>query len=295
MSFCAQFGVSNPFPVSQPLLCYFVVHLANSGLAYQTIKTYLAAIRHEQIAKGLPEPKQLSSMPKLKVVENGVHKKRAVDKPSHPRLPITPAILRQIRALWAPKSQDFNYIMLWAVACTCFFGFFRLGELLVPTGQRFDSQQHLSILDLAVDNPVNPTVLQLYLKRSKTDQFHKGTNVYIGRTGDDLCPVAALMAYLAVRGMKQGPLFQTKDGQPVSREFVVDNVRQALQALGLESTHYAGHSFRIGAATTAAERGIPDSTIKVLGRWKSEAFQTYIRLPQQWLASISQQLSTVTC
>ena len=165
----------------------------------------------------------------------------------------------------------------------------------MPTGERFDSQQHLSILDLAVDNPVNPTVLQLYLKRSKTDQFHKGTNVYIGRTGDDLCPVAALMAYLAVRGMKQGPLFQTKDGQPVSREFVVDNVRQALRALGLESTHYAGHSFRIGAATTAAERGIPDSTIKVLGRWKSEAFQTYIRLPQQWLASISQQLSTVTC
>ena len=105
----------------------------------------------------------------------------------------------------------------------------------MPTGQRFDAQQHLSIFDLAVDNPVNPTVLQLYLKRSKMDQFHKGTSVCIGR----LCPVAALME---VRGMKQGQLFQTKDGLPVSREFVVNNVHKALQALGLESSHYAGHS-----------------------------------------------------
>ena len=132
-------------------------------------------------------------------------------------------------------------------------------EFFLSTGQRFYAQQHLSILDLAVDNPVNP------VKCSKTDQFHKGTCVCIGCTGDDLCPVAAFMAYLAVRGMKQGPLFQTKDGLPVSREFVVNNVRQVLQALGLESSHYAGHNFRIiGAATTAAYWDIPYSTVKVL-------------------------------
>ena len=75
---------------------------------------------------------------------------------------------------------------------------------------------------------------------------------------------------------------------------MVHNIHQALQTLGLESSHYAGHSFRIGAGTTAAERGIPDSTIKVLGRWKSEAFQSYIRLPSQWLASVSQHLSAAT-
>ena len=72
LSFCAQFGVSNPFPVPQALMCYYVAYLANSGLAYQTIKTYLAAVRHAQIAKGLPEPKEVASMPKLKVVENRV-------------------------------------------------------------------------------------------------------------------------------------------------------------------------------------------------------------------------------
>ena len=31
--------------------------------------------------------------------------------------------------------------------------------------------------------------------------------------------------------------------------------------------------------------GIPDSTVKVLGRWKSEVLQAYIHLPQLWFAS----------
>ena len=33
-------------------------------------------------------------------------------------------------------------------------------------------------------------------------------------------------------------------------------------------THLPGYSFRIGAASTAAPRGLEDSTIQTLGRWK---------------------------
>ena len=42
-------------------------------------------------------------------------------------------------------------------------------------------------------------------------------------------------------------------------------MRSALSVLGYDYTTYAGHSFRIGAATTAAERGIEESLIKILG------------------------------
>ena len=41
---------------------------------------------------------------------------------------------------------------------------------------------------------------------------------------------------------------------------------------------YTGHSFRIGAATSAAARGVPLAVIQHMGRWKPNAFQHYIRL-----------------
>ena len=48
-------------------------------------------------------------------------------------------------------------------------------------------------------------------------------------------------------------------------------VWQALTKGRIDSTRYSGHSFHSGAATTAAWMGIEDSTIKMLGRWKSSA------------------------
>ena len=40
----------------------------------------------------------------------------------------------------------------------------------------------------------------------------------------------------------------------------------------LEASEFAGHRFRIGAATTAAARGVEDSLIKTLGHWESSAY-----------------------
>ena len=48
---------------------------------------------------------------------------------------------------------------------------------------------------------------------------------------------------------------------------------------GLNPTQYKGHSFRIGAATLAAESGLSDAQIRLLGRWKSDSFRKYIRSP----------------
>ena len=46
----------------------------------------------------------------------------------------------------------------------------------------------------------------------------------------------------------------------------------------LNPSVYKGHSFRIGAASHAAERGMSDAQIRILGRWKSNAFLKYIRV-----------------
>ena len=53
-------------------------------------------------------------------------------------------------------------------------------------------------------------------------------------------------------------------GRNLTRPALVREVRAALQAAGLNQANYAGHSFRIGAVTTAAADGINDGLIKTL-------------------------------
>ena len=51
-----------------------------------------------------------------------------------------------------------------------------------------------------------------------------------------------------------------------------------LTKVGLKAELYAGHSFRIGAATTAAVAGLPDWLIQAMGHWSSDCYKQYIRI-----------------
>ena len=172
------------------------------------------------------------------------------------------------------------------------FGFMRAGEFSVTHVSEFDPASSLCLGDIAVDHHQDPSVVQVRLKQSKTDPFRRGVSIYLGRTQTDLCPVVAILAYIAVRPAVNGPLFVFKDGSFLTRDRLVSAIRRALSAAGINTTGFSGHSFRIGAATTAAVVGVEDSTIKMLGRWESSAYQRYLRTPRETLAAISARLVT---
>ena len=75
-----------------------------------------------------------------------------------------------------------------------FFGFLRAGETVAPE-TKFDASQHVTYADIAVDDLADSKQLQVNIKQSKTDPFRLGVKIWIGRTGDDLCPVAAILSY----------------------------------------------------------------------------------------------------
>jgi hypothetical protein len=181
--------------------------------------------------------------------------------------------------------------MLWAAAVLCFFGFFRAGELAIPSQKAYDQAKHLSWGDVAVDSTAAPKVLKVKLKQSKTDQLRRGVEVFMGKTGCSLCPVAAGLAYMARRGTQLGPFFKFQDNKPLTKDKFTQRIREALQAVGLPYQDFAGHSFRIGAATAAARAGIEDSTIQMMGRWSSSAFLMYIRTPRDQLADFSRNIA----
>lgn len=251
------------------------------------MKSYLAAVRFEQISHGMGNP-DMASMPKLEYVLRGAKKK--IPASTRQRLPITPHILLQLKQVWKRDQAKRDAQMLWAAACLCFFGFLRSGEVVTPSETTYDSQTHLCFSDVKVDSRVSPSFLQVVIKASKTDPFRRGVSLYIGATDGPLCPVAAVLSYMVVRGDARGPLFTWANGRYLTREKFVAGVRRALELAGLDSRSYAGHSFRIGAATTAARCGIQDALIKTLGRWESSAYTRYIRTAPDVLCGVSRKL-----
>ena len=222
-----MFSISDPLPVSQSVLCQFISYLAVSGLAYGTIKTYLAAVRHLQISMDLPEP-QAVPMPKLALVERGIRRVKARESTPRARLPITPVILSQLKALWSSNAREFDTIMLWVACCTAFFGFFRMGEITSLTVDGRTPGHCVMVEDVTVDSVHNPSVIKIHLRSSKTDQYSRGVYVYLGRTGSELCPVSALLAYLA---MRPGPLegWTVPDEGPIHNESEAGIVSTGLQ------------------------------------------------------------------
>ena len=286
--FCTQFGVT-PLPLTEEALAVFAAHLSQS-VSVRTVRSYLSAVRFYHVRAGLPEP-ALSASPKLSYVLKGIQR-NSPDRLRAQRLPITPSILARIHTLWSTEPLTFDRSMLWAAFCLGFFGFMRSGEFTTSPSHRLD-ECTLSVTDVSVDSRQNPQVLTVLLRRSKTDQHGNGTHLHLGRTGTSLCPVSAVLAYLAIRPSSPGPLFVFQDGTPLTRTQLVSHLKEAFSCIGETTANYSGHSFRIGAATTAARAGLSDSFIQTLGRWRSSAFTTYIRSPADDQAAASATLPNV--
>ena len=145
-------------------------------------------------------------------------------------------------------------------------------------------------MDVQVDSRQSPTYVVITLQWSKIDIFGVKCTMYIGGTHSMICPLNALLAYLAIRPMSPGPLCVHANGSPVTRSSLVSAVYAALSGAGMALFHYICHSFRIGAATSATQAGLPNPLIQTRGCWRSAAFQWYTRTPTNTILSISHTL-----
>ena len=130
--------------------------------------------------------------------------------------------------------------------------------------------------------------LQFVMKRSKTDPFARGMTLYIGPATPQYCPVVAMVDYLSrSKPPVLQPLFRFKSGTPLTRRRLTAKLRALLQLSGVcNVANYSGHSFRIGAATTAAANGVPVWKIRAMGRMQSDCVLRYIRTDPTDLLSL---------
>lgn len=271
--------------MDESTLVQYAAYLARS-IKYSSIKSYLAAVRHLHIRNGYDL--DLKKYPRLQLICKGI--KRSQGCSTRVRLPITIHHLNLFFCLLAiPHTSNYDSLMIWAAMTLAFFGFMRLGEL--TCNSKYSFEIHLSPSDVRfLPTLSHPDYMSIQVKISKCDPFRVGHTILIGKTNQPICPVKAMKMYLRARTNTPGPLFQYQSGTPLTKDALTSETRSLLAMSGLNPTLYAGHSYRIGAATTAASVGLPPWLIKTLGHWSSDCYQRYIRCPHSLLSEVSSKL-----
>ena len=137
------------------------------------------------------------------------------------------------------------------------------------------------------------------LKASKTDPYRQGCSLLLAPSGHSVCAVQAICKYLALRPVtNEAPLyvFYLKTYLKffvfyLTRAKVTSILHLLFQCSGVPTELYASHSFRIGAATTAAEAGLPPWLIQTLSggcpatasHFTSEPLASFRKFPGSWL------------
>ena len=248
-------------PANSGQILLFIAHLYQSGLTSSTIHTKMSAISYYHKLLSLPDP--MSSF----VVQKALVGVKKLASSSDSRLPITLQLLQQlIDNVRFIVSDHYYRKMLQSMMCLAFFAFLRPGELTSSPNNLVFENIKLS------NNQISITFVAF--------KHHRGKPVTLIVPAQDCapCPVSYLTAYLSARGDQPGPLFCHPSMKPVTYAQFHGWFHTLLDCLSVKHV-YNLHSFRLGAASLAASRKISNVLIQQMGRWRSNAYERYVRIP----------------
>ena len=257
-------------PIPPPTLALFIAYLFDKHYAPSSVNTFVSALGYSHKLAGFSDPG------KVFYIVQTLKGYRKIGHRLDCRLPITLNILHRILDSASHITGSQYRITLFRAMCSlAFFAFLRVGEITATRASAPPLQIHQLTKLL---NPAREVVgIKLTFHDFKHNYNQRPFSLVVNRQ-DNHCPVQLILDYLALRGNAAGAIFLTIQGTPVPRVLFADLLCQTIKYCGLDPSCYKGHSFRIGAASYAADRGFSDAQIRIQGRWKSNAFLKYIRV-----------------
>ena len=260
------------FPISTHTLALFIAFLAEQKYAASTVASYISALSYPHRLASLLDPT------KSEMIQLALRGYSKLNPSADSRLPITLPILEDIiLAREHTKSSLYSRKLIQAMYAIAFFAALRVGEITSRAHQ--PRQNIIAIIQLVFLKTREGTVsaIKLTLRNYKHSDTSNPVDIFIYQE-KPVCPVSLLLEFLCLRGQSPGPLFcWPADCSPISRSCFVAALTEDLQFCNLNVAQYKTHSFRIGAASWAAAKGMSDTQIRAFGRWKSNAFLRYIR------------------
>lgn len=260
-------------PISPSVLALFVAYMFDSNYAPSTVNTYVSALGYSHKLMGFSDPTKVFYVSQML---KGYGK---IGFRLDSRLPITLPILQKVisNAPGLPGSH-YSVCQFQAMCTLAFFGFLHIGHITASPTPDSPSPLQLCHLTKLLDSQGTTQAFRITFCNFKHHYNKHPFSLVISRQ-QVCCPVQLLSAYLSFWGDSPGPLFRALDGSPVARTQFASQLSLAISLCGLDPSRYKGHSFRIGTASHAADRGFSDAQIRLLGRWKSNAFHKYICTP----------------
>ena len=169
------------FPMTSSQVISFVSWLLKRGLKANTVNTYVSGLRTIHLTKRVDELAHIDTI-----------EKRLSNKPA--RVPVTLNVLKLINAAinrW--EETDQMRLLVWSVCLICFFGGFRIHELLCRNTTQFDPAFTLLGKDIKVTTlrvgSETILALQILIKSPKEDRVGKECIIDVYETKGTLCPV----------------------------------------------------------------------------------------------------------
>ncbi|OWZ09969.1 hypothetical protein PHMEG_00017250 [Phytophthora megakarya] len=235
---------------------------------------------------------------------------RAIDSPSlvcDAKIPVVPrnrpsAILRRMFKLLDFSSQHDR--VLWGAGV---LGWFLLPRRPEYMGQgikvhgfaltRADVQfiEKNGTIATDFDSVAKATIL---FRGGKADQFYQGTVRSVGHSGIPwLCPIHSLWFlvnnHVHLRLSENRPLCAFSRDKIAQVSSMSSLIKAAAESCGEDPRRYGTHSLRSGGATALFAAGADGNTVEQFGRWKSNAYEGYIRLGDAQEVSLpSQKINT---
>ncbi len=252
--FCDEHAMPQILPVAPFVVASFISWMAQRGLKAVTIGRRLSAISALHKKSGHEDSTKTNLVSETM---DGLRRQRAAAGERADRMtPIDPAALEQMAGELTGSICDTRD---WAITLLGFSGLLRRSEIAALNHDDVEWREDGIVL---------------HIRRSKTDQSGEGAVVGIPRaSNEDICPVAALKAYIAATRATKGPLFCNHSPAAkhirIDPRIVANAVKKFSERVNLDPTKYAGHSLRSGGATAMAQKGVDLGLIVNHGRWQN--------------------------
>ena len=152
----------------------------------------------------------------------------------------------------------------------------RQSEVAPPTPSRFDPLRHITRSDARCHGS-----LVLKQKWSKTMQLYNQHREVVYPPSQDLllCPVTTYIQVIKetpTRNPEQPMLVHPDTYQPVSAQWLTQELRHIIMELEGHNDYISLHSLRRSAASEAYQAGFSELQIQHFGTWSSAAYKTYV-------------------